>query len=67
MLLPYAIAIIVAYSTVTMKLLRVFVCMLYFFRSFILFFLLGGQLVGRQPFLAACHMLFILILFVMQL
>jgi len=45
MLLPYNN--LVAYSTVTMKLLGVFVCMLYFFRSFILFFLLGGQLVGR--------------------
>jgi len=29
---------LVAYSTVTMKLLRVFVYLLYFFRSFILFF-----------------------------
>jgi len=45
MLLPYNNP--VAYSTVTMKLLCVFVCMLYLFRSFILLFLLGGQLVGR--------------------
>jgi len=35
MLLPYNN--LVAYSTVTMKLLCVFVCMLYFFRSLIFF------------------------------
>ena len=64
MLLPYNN--LIAYSTVTMKLLGVFVCMLYFFGSFILFFLTRWPACWALAFSGSLPHV-ILILFVIQL